>query len=843
MEPGTKLGPYEITEQLGAGGMGEVRLDWCHSLAALLLAILLTTGCTGLDPGPSPLTAEVPLHLEEHFDVATIVGSEVPADAPDAMEWHFDEPQEDWKPVVPWNPTNDPVEVTQLDDALRVTLTDGTRNPNGNPRGGLVLEVPDWNYEDLAHLVVRARTSDDVSDFFIGFNRREGTGTDASGPNPFEHGGDEAPVVSDGTVQTYQLRLDYFWGDPPPEGSIREIGLLFAATDVASIDILSITLIPKVANYANAGAASRTEIRNRIYRQALYTHTPGRVEYRVKIPEAGRLDFAMGVLREDVPVTFRVTAIPDGAGGGEPTALFEERYAVKKGWGQRSVDLADFAGQTVTLGLEAESEAEGRVALWAAPTISGARTTDKPNIIFYIIDGGGADYMSVYGYNRRTTPNLERLAAEGAIFERAYSNSSWTRPSTASFMTSLQHSVLGGFKNGFNVIPDNAPTMAQHMHRAGYQTAVFTSNGNAGRLSSLERGVDVFREAGVTPESKSSVELHENFWAWREAYPSEPYWVHFQTTDVHRSHTPLPPFAGLFISPNRRQIVEEWHRLLQASGVFWRGGKGFEQAGISRVPFVTAQRDLHDETMAHQDYQLGRLMARLKAAGEWEHTLLIVAADHGVGAGSADYGLLMRDSLPPRGPLFHRLPGAPMVRSGTTRIPLIVVWPGRIAPGHRFSQPVSMIDLLPTILDLADLSMPEVMQGQSLAPLLLGEAGWEPRPVILDEFWVDGDTGEFRGRIEVVDGRWGASLEINPHPETPEEERRPVPLLLYDLWNDPHALSSLHEERPDLVEHYTAFLEAQFEAHQLLAQQFTPGEESPLTSEQLRTLRALGYIQ
>ncbi len=70
-----------------------------------------------------------------------------------------------------------------------------------------------------------------------------------------------------------------------------------------------------------------------------------------------------------------------------------------------------------------------------------------------------------------------------------------------------------------------------------------------------------------------------------------------------------------------------------------------------------------------------------------------------------------------------------------------------------------------------------------------------------------------------------------------------MPLLLYVLWNDPMCLDSVHEEHPDLVEHYTAFLEAQFVAHQALAQQFTSGEESPLTPEQLRTLRALGYIQ
>ena len=222
------------------------------------------------------------------------------------------------------------------------------------------------------------------------------------------------------------LRLDYFPGIPPPEEPIRQIALLFSASDLASIDILSITVIPKVANYADADAASRTEIRKQIYRQAVYTHTPGSLEYRVKIPEGGRLDFGMGVLREDAPVTFRVTAIPDGAGRGEPTTLFEEHYAVNEAWGQRSVDLADFAGQTVRLGLEAESEAQGRVALWGAPTVTGGGQSLLPNVIFYVFDGGAADYMSVYGYNRRTTPTLERLAEEGVVFERAYSNSSWT---------------------------------------------------------------------------------------------------------------------------------------------------------------------------------------------------------------------------------------------------------------------------------------------------------------------------------------------------------------------------------------------------------------------------------
>ncbi len=105
----------------------------------------------------------------------------------------------------------------------------------------------------------------------------------------------------------------------------------------------------------------------------------------------------------------------------------------------------------------------------------------------------------------------------------------------------------------------------------------------------------------------------------------------------------------------------------------------------------------------------------------------------------------------------------------------------------------------------------------------------------------------------MIDGRWGASLAINGGlselcggcalASENLDDQRPSPLLLYDMWNDPLALHPLNDERPDLVEKYTNFLEAQFEAHQSLAQLFTRSEPVALTPEQLRTLRALGYIQ
>ena len=824
---------------------GRTRSSRASQCAALLLTVLLVPSCTGFDSGPPPLTAEVPLHLEEHLDVATIEGSEVPADLPDPIEWRFDEPQPDWRPVIPISPQWDAVEPVRVDDALRLSLT--ARHRADGPRwiGAIYVDLPDWNLGDWAYVEIRARTRDPMRLVGLDFNYTE----EDPVPEvsfPFYAYGDRAYLVTDGTVQTYRLSLAHpymrSW-----EGPWTHLGIWFNSEDneeAVTLDILSVRVIPREAEFAMDRAGVRTERVSAVsgpYRRAVYTHAPGRIVYRVRIPEEGRLDVGLGVLRDDAPVRFAITATQqDGA----VETLLEETYADREHWGQRSVDLSHLAGETVTLALEAAAARAGTVALWGAPTLSGPRTTNKPNVILYIIDGAGADYMSVYGYNRRTTPNLERLAAEGALFERAYSNSSWTRPSTASFMSSLQHTTLGGFRNGFNAVPAEARTISEHLHGAGYQTAELTSNPNAGRMSNLERGVDAFRDAGVTIDSQSSVELHESFWQWRDAYPGEPYSVRFQTTDVHWPHRPAAPFSGLFIEAERRQAAEAWSQRLDEAGDW---PEAFEETGIDRVAFATAYRDLYDEAMAHQDYQIGRLVQRLKAAGEWERTLLIVAADHGPSAGTYDWGILMREALVPAFSFEHR--GTPMFRSGVSRIPMIVVWPGRIAPGQRFSQPVSMIDILPTILDLADLPLPEVMQGQSLAPLLLGEDGWEPRPVILDEFDVNRDTGELGGRIEVIDGRWGASLEINADGVLPfwgkqrTEQRRSTPLLLYDLWNDPMCLHSLHQERPDLVEKYTEFLEAQFAAHQALAKLFTPSASVALTPEQLRTLRALGYIQ
>lgn len=784
----------------------------------LLPALLpLLWACGGSDS--PPLSADkAPLHLEEHLEAARVEGSEVPKDLPEAVEWDFGEPQPEWKVVLPLRPSVAPASVSQAGGALRVGVSEPNRL-RGAMRGGVYVDLPDWNQEDWAFLLVRARSSGGAQSLGAGFNLRREHGELMYEYESFRYRGDTATLINDGAAHDYLLRADWVDAGAMDE-PLRQLGFMLHATAPGGVEILSVSLVPKEARYAEQPAGVVTEPRDGLHRRALYTHAPGRVSWRVQVPKDGRLDFGLGVLRQDAPVTFRVLA--DGK------AVFEESYARKGTWGQRSADLSRWGGKTVDLVLEAAGKA-GSVALWSAPTLSGAIESAPPNVLLYVIDAGGAEYMSAYGYNRRTTPNLERLAAEGALFERAYSNSSWSKPSTTSFMTGLQHTVLGGYRLPNDPLPEKAATMAQLLHAAGYQTGVFTSNTWCGTMSSLDRGVDSLIESISGPNSASAEELQRAFWRWREAYPGRPWWAHFQVTDVHWPWEPVPPVAGTFLSRAEREaFVGMERRLGDATGSLGRAWglraapAVFEKAGIERKAYFDGVRGAFDEAMAYADHQLGLLVERLKATGEWENTILIVTADHG------DWpGLGYFDAWAPQERVAYLNPYL-------TRVPLVVTWPAKIAPGQRFRDPVSLIDLLPTVLDLAGRPRPDYLQGQSLAPLLLGRPGWEPRPVVIDELSLEARTGEPNAIVEIVDGRWGASLALS--------KEKKDDLLLYDLWNDPYCLKSVHKERPELAKKYRGDLERIFREHQALAKRFPKGKGDAMGSEQLKTLRSLGYI-
>ena len=828
---------------------GLLRLRFWFALGVLLSL----AGACGGRPEQGVLAGGPALHLADRLAEATV--SAGPVAARQGRTWSFARPQPEWRTVSASDaPQLSAVTLAPAAGGMRLALSRPPGSPNPVLFGGIAVDLGAQRFADWEAVRVRARSHDRLAGIMVSYNLDEESGA----PPFFAPGPSAPPVFTDGSVQTYSIPLQPRQGAARPE-TLRSLGIFTAsAAEAASLDLLEVSLVPRGAAFAEPHGA-RPVTRGGVTRHTLFSHTPAALSWRVALPAGARLDVGLAAAAGEA-VAYRVAV----RAGGERKTLLAETVEDAGAWLQRSVDLSAWAGSTVELVLEAASARPGAVAFWGAPIVSGEDRGRKPNVVFYVIDGAGADLMSVYGYNRRTTPFLERLAAEGVVFEHAYSNSTWTQPSTASFMTSLHHSVLGGLRRGMHStpVPVAATTMAEHMRRAGYQTAVFTSNPNSGRVIGLERGVDWMQDEETKHSSISSVDLHEQFWEFRERSPAEPYWVHFQTTDVHEPHVPVPPFAGLFVAPEGREQFLAWGRQIweAAAPSFGRTSVagfydlGLERTGIDRRAYFGLRRSLYDETMAHQDYQLGRLIERLKRKGEWENTLLIVAADHGHPAGTfARFGRGQLDPQPEpwQGALFD---------SYNTRVPLIFVWPGRIAGGRRLAQPVSMIDVLPTLLDLLELPPPEALQGQSLAPLLLGR-DVQVRPVILDEFRVD-ERGEMVGNLEIVDGRWGASLEIGPHPEGPgaAKGRHAVPaggrwgavhpyfpeaprLLLYDLWADPFALHAVNDRHPEVVERYRRLLLKQWRAHQALARRFGEAGEVALTPEQLKQLRALGYIR
>ncbi len=838
-----------------------------HRLAFVVLVSIASFSC-----GRPSARADAPasgalIHLDLELRRARVTSAEAPASAREQREWTFAEPRSDWRAISSANfPGLAKVELASENGALRLSLEEPEGAHGRMILGGIAIDVPESPVDQWAGLLVRARSHSRMAGIGAACNVE----ARKSIPNGFSFfGGREgtAPVFNDGSVQDYFLPIAPHPDDeaaPAAHGTFKSVGVFASAPQPAALEILSIALVPRGATYLESTGV-RTLTRDSFTRTAIFAHSPASLAFKVRVPEGGRLDLGLTCL-EGESIAYRTTA---QAGTSEPKVLASESIEDSAHWQQRSVDLSAFAGQEIELALEATSATPGAVAFWGAPIVSGGPAkrpkSEHPNVVFYVIDGGGADLMSLYGYNRRTTPFLERLAKEGVVFENAHSNSTWTQASTASFMTSLQHSVLGGLRRGVHStpVPSKAVTMAERMHAGGYETAVFTTNPNCARVIGLERGVDVMRDTDAGRSSNSSPELHARFWDFRKQYPGHPYWVHFQTTDVHEPNEPPPPFAGLFVTPEEHKKIREWDEQLfeKAGDVFGTTSIvdfydiALERADIDRKSYFSGRRGLYDETMAHQDRELERFVDRLKAEGEWENTILVIAADHGHPAGTfARFGRGLIEPEPDgwQGALFENY---------STRVPLVFVWPRGIQGGRRIEQAVSMIDVLPTILDLAGLPPPEIAQGRSLAPLLRG-GKLDPRPVILDEFRVDEGSGQMVGNLEMMDGRWGASLEIAPvapggdaahgrhafpaggrwgavHPYFADATR----FLLYDLWNDPFATRAVNDEHPELVDQYEKKLEEHWSVHQALAKQFGEAGDAALDPKMLRQLQALGYTR
>lgn len=304
--------------------------------------------------------------------------------------------------------------------------------------------------------------------------------------------------------------------------------------------------------------------------------------------------------------------------------------------------------------------------LWLLQKRGTAPLAARGPIVLISIDTLRADRLPVYGYRQGRTPAIDRLAADGVVFDRAWAHSPQTLPSHASILTGLLPFEHGVRDNMGFFLKEGQPTLAGHLARLGYTAGGFVSAYVMRAETGLGQGFGRYddRLPPASPE-RATGEVQRDGAATLAAAES---WLDGLTTDryflflhLYEPHSPYAP-------PDR-------------------------------------YRDLppYDGEIAYADELVGRLVASLRRRGQYDAATIVLLSDHGEGLGDhgeAEHGIF--------------------VYSETIRVPLLVKLPGQARRGRRLSDPVQHVDLVPTLLDVAGGRKPAGLTGRSLVPAING---------------------------------------------------------------------------------------------------------------------------
>jgi arylsulfatase A-like enzyme len=466
--------------------------------------------------------------------------------------------------------------------------------------------------------------------------------------------------------------------------------------------------------------------------------------FRFDVPRESTMHLGFGVSRETFeaiprPITYSAYITQKGSPWKE---IFNEKVDGEsdEGWRDVSLKISPEAGASIEVHMQAEHadssflseilsicryylrffsvsgptysfDISQRAAVWVEPTLAPLRTPEETNIILIGIDALRADHMSVYGYERETTPNIDTFAESGAIFTNSYSAAPWTLPSFFSMLTSTYPSVhqygtnfrgevratsAAIWKIG-TISPDyNLKTLAEILRERGYYTAAFTNNPFLSTENEVDRGFDEFNQYGPT-----SVEGVDLVLPWLDRHRNDKFFLFFHVMDPHD------------FSLKGSKIYELPPRFGDTDG-----------------DLLAMETNKYDTSVSFCDEQMGELFEGIKWLGLGHHSLVIVTSDHGEelhDRGGTGHGHSLYDEL--------------------LRVPLILRPPGGLETRKIFDERVSAIDIAPTILDALEIPEPSYYQGESLAPLLAGDSlvawpifaeslggGDEKKAVIADDY-------------------------------------------------------------------------------------------------------------
>ncbi len=470
------------------------------------------------------------------------------------------------------------------------------------------------------------------------------------------------------------------------------------------------------------------------------------------------------------------------------------------------------------------------------PAVAGA-----PDVVLVVLDTVRAKNLAAYGYARDTSPFLDSLLREGALFADATSPATWSLPSHASLFTGRFPTAHGA--HGEHLVLDGRfPTLAEVLGASGYETFCFTSNAWISDGLGLSRGFGfqdgTWREQagagrnfafvwrlldrlGLAEGDKGGATVAARFGDWVRARPAgaRPYFAFLNFIEAHFPYHQLPrEYASRYTNRPSAELAAISMALMAQQF----GGPGRPLAQVAEPA-----RDMYDGGIAYADELLRRVVAAVRARGSLDRTVLVVLADHG-------------ETLGERASFFGH---GPSLYQEVVSVPLMLRYPARVPAGVRVPSPVSTVGVMATILDLAGIQPPPTLQVGSLAPLLAGAVDGVG-PVLSENTRTTAmgggdrvlDDPQMRGDSRYRAFRDG-SLKLV---ESSRGDR-----FLFDLATDPDEQHDLAAERPQDVARLATRLEEVRVALGLpaldadLASGSTP-ELDPATRERLKQL---GYVE
>lgn len=430
------------------------------------------------------------------------------------------------------------------------------------------------------------------------------------------------------------------------------------------------------------------------------------------------------------------------------------RYTVARvEGGSLDLDLSPFGGRPVRLDLTAErgpvTVDRPRVTVPATRRGHGGR----PNVLVVLVDTLRADRIgAVGGAPHVATPAVSRLAASGVVFTHAHGAANWTKPSVATLLTGL-HPWEHGVTTHAAVLPSRHRTMAELMREGGYATAGFIANGYIGPGFGFGRGWDELRTAAQGPASVRA--LGADLLSWLDRRPTDrPFFAYVHTVEPHSPYTPSEralrrldpePYRGPIDFTREPRVL---HRI--------REGELTPDAR-DRARLVA----LYEAEVADHDVGLAWILDGLEARGLLDETLVVVTADHG-------------EELFDHGSVHH----GPTLYQELLHVPLVMSGPGMAARGRRVTAPVGLVDVLPTVLEAAELAAPPELSGRSLWPVATGGAD-APWPRLAMAALRDQTHAVVTERFKLVEARSGH--------------------VLYDLREDPDETRDVAAAHPRVV--------------------------------------------